>query len=112
MQLILGSKYLLHSNELLGIIADVSYPLLIGRVEELLISCIGSKGEFVILFYGMYRLPRLFSSVPLNLNLPINIWKLLVTGCIVKIPHLGFILISIVEDVELNTHIDILHRKL
>ena len=60
----LGSKYLEYPNEILGILGEVTLTFPLGHFKELIISCIGDKGEFLILFYGMHNLPCLFSGFP------------------------------------------------
>ena len=55
---------------------------------------------FVVLFYGIRRLPCIFYSVPHLLDFPIIIWKFPVAENIFKNPHLCSILISRVECVD------------
>ena len=64
----LGITDIEHPNKLLGILGQVPFPLPLGSVKELIISCIGYKGEFVIFFDGMHSLPCLLSSVLYNLD--------------------------------------------
>ena len=68
-----------------------------GRVEEIIISCIFGKVGFLIFLDSLHRLKFLLSIFSYLLYFPIIIWKFPVASDIVKIPHLGSILIYIVE---------------
>ena len=79
----------------------------------------GRKGEILILLDGLHRIPCLFYSVPYHLDFPIIIWKFPAAGDIIKISHLGYILIYRVEDIDeirlihyLITPINILNHEI
>ena len=53
----MGRKYIGHLNEFLGIIGETPFPIPHGRVEDLIVSYIGEKGEFsyyLIIFIGSH----------------------------------------------------------
>ena len=57
-------KYIGHHNELHGVLGELPFQFPLCHAKELIISCIGGKDEFLILFYGLYRLPCIFYIDP------------------------------------------------
>ena len=53
-----------HANELHGFLGETPFQFPLWHAKELIISCIGGKDEFLILFYGLYRLPCIFYGDP------------------------------------------------
>ena len=85
-----------HPDELLGIIGEEPSPLSLLRVEYLIIYCKCVKGNIFNFSGGIYMLLYLLSSVPHYIGFPKIICKFPMAVDLVKIPHLGSIIIYIV----------------